>query len=93
MDKLPGPHGEVPSFAISAIGIAEGFKLPARSGAAKVSLGTRLLRLCEGQGNAQVSETNSENVEVGKRVAEYNAPTKWSVVHGSGCFYRKFAKI
>ena len=31
-------------------------------------------RCSEGQGNAQVSETNSENIEVGKRVAEYNIP-------------------
>ena len=37
------------------------------------------IRRGEGQGNAQVSETNSENVEVGKRVTEYNAPMKWSV--------------
>ena len=41
-------------------------KPPARSGAAKV------------RGTARYLKTNSENVEVGKRVAEYNAPTKWS---------------
>ena len=63
MYKLPGPLGEVPSCAISAIAEA----------ASSIQCG-------EGQGNTQVSETNSENVKVGKRVAEYNAPTKWSVV-------------
>ena len=47
-------------------------KLPARSGVAKV------------RGTPRYLKTNSENVEVGKRVAEYNAPTKWSVVHGIG---------
>ena len=61
--KLPGPHGEVPSCAISAIAEA-----------------VSSIQRGEGQRNARVSETNSENVEVGKRVAEYNAPTKWSVV-------------
>ena len=43
-------------------------KPPARSGTAKVS------------GTPRYLKTNSENIKVGKRIAEYNAPTKWSVV-------------
>ena len=63
------------------------YKLPGPNGEvpscviSAIAEAASLIRRDEGQGNAQVSETNSENIEVGKRVAEYNAaPTKWSVV-------------